>query len=318
MRKTILGVIAGFYLLCSPASAFWIWTPETRQWINPKYAVKETPRKQLDYALEIAETEDYKKAEQEMRKLLKHYPKAREAAEAQFYIADFQEQQGDYAQALKSYELVIQKYPFTDRANEVVRRQYEMGSRLLDGRTEKQPGFLARVSGSRANIEEIFSSVIKNAPYSEYAAPAQYKIGLFLKEEGLLQEARDAFEKTVNSYPDSEWAKAARFQIALADADRSAGAGYDQQITETAIQGFKEFVKDYPDAELSREAKERVASLREKEAENHFLVAQFYEKQKKIEAAKMYYSLIVDDYRDTVWSGKALEKIQQLGKSNEK
>jgi len=314
MQRIILFSIFLCCLISSQAFAFWVWTPETRKWVNPKYAVKETPQKQLEYGLEVAKSEDYKKAEAEMFKLIKHYPKAREAAEAQFYIAEFQEKQDDFNKAFKSYQMVINKYPFTQRTNEVVRRQYEMASALLDGRAEKKEGFWAKVAISNVNVEEIFKQVIKNAPYGEFAAPAQYKIGLFLKEEGLLQEARDAFEKTVNDYPDSEWAKAARYQIALADADRSAEAAYDQKITASAIEEFKEFVKDYPDAELSREAKGRISKLREKEAENYFLVAQFYEKQKQYAAAKVYYSTIINDYKDTVWAKQALENIQALGK----
>ena len=315
MRRKILFSVLFFSLVSSQAFAFWVWTPESRKWVNPKYSVKETPQKQLEYGLEIAKAEEYKKAETEMAKLIKHYPKAREAAEAQFYIAEFQEKQGDFNKAFESYQMVIKKYPFTQRTNDVVRRQYEMASRLLDGHSEKKKeGFLAKVMISNVDLEEILSQVIKNAPYGEFAAPAQYKIGLFLKGEGLLQEARDAFEKTVNDYPDSEWAKAARYQIALADADRSAGAGYDQKITASAIEGFKEFVKDYPDAELSKEAKDRISLLREKEAENNFLIAQFYEKQKKYDAAKVYYLIIMNEYADTDWARQASEKVQTLGK----
>lgn len=314
MRQYFILLLSIFCLMSSPAFAFWIWTPETRQWVNPKYSVKETPQKQLAYALEFAAQEEYKTAEQEMQKLIKYYPKAREAAEAQFYIAEFQEKQGNFAQAFKSYELVLQKYPFTDRANDVVTRQYEMGSRLLEGTIGQKTGFWSKVTSSDVNVEKIFTHVIKNAPYGEYAPSAQYKIGLFLKEEGLLQEARDAFEKTVNDYPDSEWAKAARYQIALADAERSAGAAYDQQITETAIQGFKEFVKDYPEAQLSEQAQERIAQLKDKEAENSFLVAQFYEKQKQLDAAATYYSSIVSQYEGTIWAQKASDRLNALGK----
>lgn len=313
MRRIILFSFVCLFFISSQASAFWVWTPETRKWVNPKYAVKETPQKQLEYALQAAESGDYKKAEQEMRKLIKHYPKAREAADAQFHIGKFEEEQGEFSKAFKSYQMVIKKYPFTRRTNEVVKRQYEMACRLLEGKTEEQEGFWAKVAVSNVNLEDIFKQIIKNAPYGEYAAPSQYKIGLFLKEEGLLQEARDAFEKTVNDYPNSEWAKAARYQIALADAQRSSAAGYDQKITESAIEEFKGFVQDYPDAELSKEAKSHISGLREKEAENNFLIAGFYEKQKKYKAAKMYYSMIVDQYKDTVWAKKALEKIQELG-----
>lgn len=313
MRSRVCMFALCLSLVSTQAFAFWVWTPETRKWVNPKYAVKETPQKQLEYALQIAQTEDFKKAEEEMLKLIKHYPKAREAADAQFYIAEYEEECGEYAKAYKSYQLVIDKYPFTQKTNDVVQRQYDMACRLLEGKGKVKKGFLQKVVSSHVDLEEVFKQVIKNSPYGEFAAPAQYKIGLFLKEEELLQEARDAFEKTVNDYPDSEWAKAARYQIALADADRSVGAGYDQKITESAINEFKGFVKEYPDAELSKDAKGHVAKLRQKEAENSFIIAGFYAKQKKFKAAKMYYSAIINDYKDTVWAKKALEKMQQLG-----
>lgn len=313
MKKIIIFSSLCVVMFSSQALAFWVWTPETRQWVNPKYAVKETPQKQLDYASQMAESGEFKKAEAEMQKLIKHYPKAREAADAQFFIAQFQEKQGDHAKAFKSYQMVLKKYPFTQRTNEVIKAQYDMACRLLEGEEDSKEGFLAKVRMGHLDIEEVFNQVIKNAPYGEYAAPSQYKIGLFLKEEGLLQEARDAFEKTVNDYPDSEWAKAARYQIALSDAERSAGAGYDQKITEAAIDEFKGFVEDYPDAELSKDAKGYIAKLRQKEAENNFIIAQFYEKQEKYGAAKVYYNQIVNDYKGTIWAKKALEKIQELG-----
>ena len=53
--------------------------------------------------------------------------------------------------------------------------------------------------------------------------------------------------------------------------------------------------------------------MREKEAENSFLVAQFYEKQRQYKAAKIYYQTVVDDYRNSSWASKALVKIQELG-----
>jgi len=308
------------YALCltlfsSPSFAFWVWTPETRQWINPKYAVKETPRQQLEYALSLSGQDDGDaRAEAEMRKLIKHYPKSREAADAQFYIAQFEEKRGDWTRAFESYQMVIKKYPFTQRVGEVVRCQYEMASHLLDGGQKDDQGIWKKIIASHVKVEEIFKQVIKNAPYGEYAAPAQYKIGLYLTEEGLMQEARDAFEKTLNDYPDSEWAKAARYQIALADAKRSAGAGYDQKITQSAIAEFQEFVREYPDAQLSAEARQHITDLRNKEAENNFLIAEFYERQKKYKAAKIYYLQIADDYKDTPWAGKALKAAQELGK----
>ncbi len=311
--KRLMCVLFLLFWVATPAHAFWVWTPESGKWVNPKYSVKETPQQQLEFGLELAKAEEYTKAVQEMEKLIKHYPRAREAADAQFYIGEFQDKLGDLDKAFKSYQEVIKKYPFSERSNEIVKRQYDIGSRALEGGKTKKEGLLANIGGGKVDAVEVFETVIKNAPYGEYAAPSQYKIGLFLKEEGLLQEARDAFEKTMNDYPTNEWAKAARYQIALADSERSAAAGYDQKVTESAIEEFKGLIEEYPDAELSQEAKGHIQNLRDKEAENNFIIAGFYEKQKQYDSAKIYYSMIIEDYKNTVWAQKALEKLQNLG-----
>jgi len=62
--------------------AFWVWTPETNKWVNPKYSVKDTPSQQLAYAIEFFQAKGYEDAIKECRKLIKHYPKAMEAPES--------------------------------------------------------------------------------------------------------------------------------------------------------------------------------------------------------------------------------------------
>lgn len=290
--------------------AFWVWTPETNQWINPKYAVKDTPSEQLKYALGFYEMKDYKQTVQELQKLLKHYPRAREAPDAQYYIGKCFEDQGELFNAFKAYQEAIEKYPFSERSSQIIKIQYDIGLRLLEG--QKDESLLEVIKGGDHNVIEVFRAVIKNAPYGELAPISQYKIGLFLMEKKLYQEARDEFEKVINDYPSSEWAKAAQYQIASTDAQRSTNAQYDQKITQAAVEEFKEFVKVYPDAELSAQAKTKIQELRDKEAENNFVIAEFYEKQKNYSSAKIYYQTIVDDYSDSAWSKKALLKIQEV------
>jgi outer membrane protein assembly factor BamD len=279
--------------------------------VNPKYAVKDTPQEQLKVGMDLFEAKEYKQAIREFEKLLKAYPRARQAPEAQFKIAECYKAQGALYRAFKEYQVVIDKYPFSELSSEIVRRQYDIGLELLEGQG-KGSSFLKAISGSEYNVVDVFKTVIKNAPYGDLAAPAQYKIGLYLLEKRLYQEARDELEKVVNDYPDSEWAKAAKYQIAVTDAQRSSGAEYDQKITQAAVEEFKDFVENYPEAELSTEAKQQIRELREKEAENSFKVARFYEKRKNYRAAKIYYQAIVDDYAGSSWSAKALNKIREM------
>jgi outer membrane protein assembly factor BamD len=293
------------------SDAFWMWTPETNKWENPKYAVKETPKDQLDFALGFYEAKKYKEAVRELNKLLNHYPRAKEAPDAQYYIAKSYEDQNQLYQAFKQYQTVIDKYPFSERSGEIVKLQFDLGVRMLEGKA-KNESWMSELQGADYNIVDIFRAVIKNAPYGPYAAASQYKIGLYLLENNLYQEARDEFEKLVNDYPDSEWAKAAKYQIALSDAKRSTEPQYDQKITQSAVKEFEHFAETNPEAELSDDAKKQIATLREKEAENAFIVAQFYEKQKNYSAAKIYYQSVVDDYETSSFASKALEKIREM------
>ncbi|HBR14955.1 MAG TPA: hypothetical protein DD723_05350 [Candidatus Omnitrophica bacterium] len=303
-------------LFPSRSFSFWVWTPETNKWVNPKYAVKETPAEQLQYGLDFYEAKDYKAAIREFEKLIHHYPRAREAPDAQFYIGRCWEDQDKLYQAFKQYQVVIEKYPFSELSGEIVKKQYGIGVKLLEGET-KENKFMDSLKGGNYYVVDVFKAVIKNAPYGELAASAQYKIGLYLSEKKLYQEARDELEKVINDYPNSEWAKAAKYQIAISDAKRSTDAAYDQKVTQAAVAEFNEFVENYPDAELSDKAKKQVHQLREKEAENNFLIAQFYEKQKNYSSAKIYYQKIVNDYVDSKWSSKSLEKIREMSQKEQ-
>lgn len=310
LKKLILIlVILGFWTV--PGYALWIWTPESGKWTNPKHVVKDTPKDQLAFALDFYKSKNYKKANDELQKLLKTYPRAREAADAQYYLALILEDQGQLMPAFKNYQIVIDKYPFSERAAEVVKRQYEIGNAFVEGK-DKRNKFVNAVAGGDYDVVEVFRAVIKNAPYGELAAPAQYKIGLYLLGKQLYQEARDEFEKTRNDYPDSEWAKAAKFQIALSDAKRSSKAQYSQKVTASALKEFEDFVKKFPDAQLSQNAKEHINSLREKEAENQFVIAKFYQKQKKLDSARFYYTSIANNYSDTKWARPALKALRHL------
>ncbi|MFZ5800336.1 MAG: outer membrane protein assembly factor BamD [Candidatus Omnitrophota bacterium] len=310
MKKIVALILILFFAPVTSANAYWIWTPQTGRWINPRTEVKGSPEEQLKFALELFTAKEYKKSEQEFIKLIHRYRRAKEAAEAQYYIGRIMEDTNRPFQAFLAYQRVIDKYPFSERQAEIVERQYNLGERLMKAKIT----FWDSVAGKEYNVIEIFRKAVENAPFGKYAAISQYKIGLVLKNAGMYSEARQEFEKVVNEYPQSEWVKASRYQIALCDAKAAPKPAYDQSTTKDAVKEFEEFVKTYPGAELTDEAKSHIRDLKDKEAENNFKIAQFYEKQKAFAAAKIYYNTVVEDYQGTQWAVKSLEHLRILEK----
>jgi outer membrane protein assembly factor BamD len=306
-------VLSALFLVLFPSlsPADWVWTPETGKFINPKWAVKPTPEDQLEFAQSFRDQGNCKKAMVEYKKLIKAYPRAKEAPEAEFYTGQCLEDMSKPYEAYQAYQLVIDKYPFSERAAQIVSLEYKIANHLLENKGRSK--WAETVVGSDDRVIEILRTVIKDAPYGKYAAISQYKIGLYYKEKGLYQEARDEFEKTMNDYPNSDWAQASKFQIAMADTDRASDAQHEQKVASIAMDEFNDFVKTHPDSQLTPEAKEQMARLKDKEAENNFVIAKFYEKQKNLKAARIYYKEVADNYADTSWGPKALAKLKIIG-----
>lgn len=314
MKKRVFAAFLLALFFSQSAYGYWIWTPESKKWTNPKFAPKESPQEQLNFAKSYYEAKDYITALNEFKKLVKHYGDAVEAPEAQYYMGLCLEELGKHHEAYQAYQKIIDKYPFSARTGDVLQREYIVAQRLLD--------YKKRVAGIDFTAEntaiDIFKKIIENAPYGKYAAASQYKIGLTLKAKGYFTEATEEFQKVLDVYPESEWAQPAKFQIALCAAKSSLDASYDQTLTQEAGDKFREFLQAHPEAELSQEAEDRVGELQSKEAQSNFEIAQFYEKQKACDSAAIYYRFVVKNFPKSPWAQKALERIQAMERRGSK
>jgi outer membrane protein assembly factor BamD len=304
-----------FSLTASRAYPYWIWTPKNDKWVNPKYAVKPTPKEQYDFAMEFYNGKKFVEARREFKKLVKAYPKSAEAAESQYYLGRVEEALGNLYEAFLAYQKVIDKYPFSERIQEIIEREFAIGDKFMAGEKRKALGVALPVENPAI---EIYSKIVENSTYGPLAPKAEYKLGLVLKGLMRYYEAEEAFNKVITAYPESEWTEPAKFQVASCRAALSKGMEYDRGAAEEAKQKFEEFVKEHPDASLSEEAEKNIGVLREKEAESGFNIGRFYEKQGQLEAAKIYYNEVMTNFDTSSWAAKASERLEIVEKMLEK
>ena len=312
MRRIILALFIVFGLSVNAAYPYWIWTPKTGKWVNPKTVAKDSPKAQFDYAKAFYDEKKLSDALREFTKLIKAYPKSFEASESQYYLGLIEEERGNFYQAFLDYQKVVDKYPFSERIKDIVEREYNIAEKFIAGYKRKALGVTIPVENPAI---EILTKVVENSTYGPLAPKAEYKLGLVLKGLQRYYEAEDAFNKVIANYPESEWVEPSRFQIASCRAAVSRGPDYDQGAMQDAKQRFEEFVKDHPDAVLSKEAEENITKLKEKEAAASFNIARFYEKQEDYKAAKIYYNNILDNYPNSPWAPKAVEQLRLMEKA---
>ncbi|MDD5130632.1 MAG: tetratricopeptide repeat protein [Candidatus Omnitrophica bacterium] len=315
MKRIILSLLIIYFFSLQPAQAYWIWTPKTGKWVNPKNLPKDNPGEQFAFAKSFFDVHKYEDAKREFRKLLKAFPKSAEAAESQYYLGLTEEKQGKYYEAYQAYQMVIDKYPFSERIQEIIELEYKIAERFMSGEKRKALGVTLPVDNPAI---EIFAKVVENSTYGPLAPKAQYKLGLVLKGLMRYYEAEEEFNKVVSRYPDSEWSAAAKFQIASCRSLLSKGFAYDQGSAQEAKERFEDFVREHPDAVLSLDAERNINDIREKEAEASYNIAVFYEKQKAFDSAKIYYNSVINDYTNSPWAARAAAKLQIMEHKDEK
>jgi len=308
-----IGILAFFLLFSFQAYPFWIWSPKTQKWKNPKYSALATPYLQYKAATKLFDQDRYKEAYKEFKKLLVHYPDAKEAAEAQYYLARCLEKFGKPYDAFLAYQKIIDSYPNSQRINEVIEREYNIGEYFLNREHKKWLGLSLYDFVEHPSVE-IFARIVDKAPYSEYAPRAQYKIGIIFAQLRRYDEARDAFQKVIDNYSDSEWAAPAKYQLAIATSKAFPGADYDSSYLSEATARLDEFIKSHPEAQISASAQEQLRELRNREAKKNFDIADFYEKQEQYKSALIYYQKVVRDYPESDYYNLSLERIEEIDK----
>jgi len=297
-------------------SAYWVWTPESKKFINPKHAVKDSPKEQFEWAMNLFDSMDYQKAAVEFEKLVKNYEYSEYASRAQYYAGLSYENLGKYYQAFQNYQKTIDNFPHVANIEEILERQFNIGNLFLIKDNPKVMGTDILSSADRA--AEIFRKVVDNAPYGMLADRAQFKIGEALKIMENYEEAMEAFQKIIDNYPDSSLVDRARYEVAYCAYMASLKPAYASEPTERAIRVFEEFSENNKNNGLAKEADVTIRRLKDKAAEKIFSTAQFYEKQKRYESAIIYYQDVIDEFPESHFADLSSMRIEELKKKRKK
>ena len=297
-------------ILAGNAEAVWVWTPQTRRWVNPKYVAKETPQAQLEWAIGFFEGKDYARSAKEFIRLVRSYPKSELAPEAQYLAGVSFELMGRSGPAFSAYKQVIEIYPFSSRFKDSIEREFLIAEGLFAGQRLKIIGPLKVPALDKAI--EIYQHVVDHAPYGEYADRAQMRLGECYVRQQRYEEANRAFQKVVDEYPNSPLVAEAKFKVAFCSRQLSLKASYDQSATDEAIKWYEEFVGGNPQSDLIPQAQESLKQLRAIKAEGLAQIAHFYEIKGKPASAAVYYREIADKYSDTNLAAQAVAKLKEL------
>ena len=318
MKKSRWFIFALLALLAfeTPAQCSWIWSPDLGKWINPKKAAKDSPQEQYDWALQFFNQKNMDRAIEEFEKLADTFPTSRLAAEAVYYTGVSWEQKGDLAKAADAYQKLVDKYPYSDRIKDSIRREFEIGNKFAAGDKVKMMG-VPMLPGSDKAVE-LYTHIIKNAPFDTYGDQAQFKLAELYKSRGEFEQAQKAFQQVADDYPSSALVPQAKYEIANASMLAAKKGQYDEKHADQAIEEFQEYKKTFPAANQGVMADESIKQIRSEKAKQSFDVASFYESQGKTKSASVYYQELIRNYPETSSAADAKKRLDGLAHQENK
>ncbi|MCM8794949.1 MAG: tetratricopeptide repeat protein [Candidatus Omnitrophica bacterium] len=313
MKRRIIIAILLSSIVVTEAHAGWIWTPESRRWVNPKYAAKDSPKAQMEWAQEFFEQKDYPRAAKEFLKLVQTYPRSELAPEAQYMAGLSYELADKPGDAFACYKKLVEIYPFSQRFKDAIEREFTIAEAFKSGKKLQLIGPIGVPSLDKAI--EIYQHVVDNAPYGDFGVRAQFQLGECYILQSRFEEASRAFQRIIDEYPSSDLIEQAKFKVAFCARQLSLKPSYDQSATQEAITWYKDFIENHPGSDLTPQAEQNLQQLESYKIQRYLQIAQFYEKQRKLKSAALYYRRIVNADPDSQEAAVAAGKLAEFERS---
>ncbi len=250
------------------------------------------------------------------RRFLKANPASPNASKAQYRIAEILEEQGNLNKAFDAYQTLVSRYPDTSEFENAVAKQVSIANKFLQGRKLSFLGMNLLPGMERA--QQMYESILKNAPYSKHAPIAQFNLGLALERQKQIAQAKAAYQAVLDKYPNSDVADDALYQIAYIYM-RAGLSGRSQDLSAMVLakETYEDFLLQYPNSEKAAQARDNLVEIGAAESGDLMRIAKYYDWAKDYRAAAIYYNDIIRKQpksADTEFAKARIEELRgQLG-----
>lgn len=310
MNKVWPLVLIALIVLAPESPAPLIYRPGQGWEMEGQDTVAETSKEQLEKGEAYEKESKFDEAANTYRALVKTWPLSPNAPEGQFRAAVMLFKVYDFQKSFKEFQRCIDKYPDSEHFDEILKYQYDIACLFLAG--ERQKVWKIPTLPSMDKTVDMFEQVIKNGPYSNVAAMSQLKIGFAREKQHLWTDAVKAYQELIRRYAKSDLADDAQFQIGYAFMMAAREADYDQTATNRSIVGFQDYITKYPKSEKIEQARENIIRLKQGQAEGIMSIAQFYDRERKFDAALVYYNNVIQRFPDSKLAKRASERADQI------
>ena len=284
--------------------------PERREkswWFGAK---RDTPAEQFAYAQELERGDDPKGAAKAYDALVRAWPAAKEAPQAQLRYAQLLAGPlEDYEEAFEQVEYLLDFYARDCKYLEMVEYAYK----LVNTMVEKKKSWFGFSFLSNRLVRQHYESVVRRAPGAPYVAEAMLKIADLREQDSQYEEAVKVYATLQSRFPVTSEARRAAYLEARARMWLCRRLAYNIPRCRDAAGYLKMTLARLPDLEQAEELKAWAAELQAHVAEDAARSAKFYDtKQRTRHAARTSWERFLAEHPDSPHADAARARLEAL------
>lgn len=306
-------------VLCGPLAAAETWRLKDANDWEP---VTTGPQEQYLHAVaevkNLARQRDTKAVKKALRKLKEDFPD-RVGPDLELFIkGELQYWRDDYTKALEKFEKLLKDYPGSDLARPTLEREFDMAEAYLQGRRKSILGII-KFAGYAEGVE-IMERISDRAGLDE-------PNGVGLRAGIAVAEHYERRESYIEAY--LKWSEIASYwetgaigkQALYRMAENNAAAyneppparrpSYDASKLTTAKTYYERFLLLYPEEARGKDIPEKIRQIDEQLAHKQFRIGQYYRRTGKLQAANLYFDMVVQNWPRTEAAAMARQVLAE-------
>jgi outer membrane protein assembly factor BamD (BamD/ComL family) len=148
-------------------------------------------------------------------------------------------------------------------------------------------------------MQEIYESVIKQAPYAESGAMPRLRLAVHYLKTSENEKALTMLREIIRTFPDTEAARFAMLELGNALSEMSLTGDGDGKYYDEAISVLQDFRKKYPDLSENEWVTQCENNVRAAYADRLYKVAEFYHSEGRDDPAIIYLLDVLRRFPDT-------------------
>jgi len=249
------------------------------------------------------------KAKKAAEKLKKDFPNIAKADFDAFMKAELLYAKGKYQKAVEAYNKFLDKFPQSDFCDAALDREFAIATAYLSGQKIKVLGIF-KMSGFETG-EKIMDKISDRAGDEPIAKRALLTVVEYLEKKDMFNEAYDKWSQISSRWPTGQIGKDALLGMARCKHALYKGPQYNATNLISAKSYYESFQQRYPEDANQLDIGEKIPQINEQLAYKQFRIGCYYQRTGSVEAANLYYNMVVANWPESTAAKMAREQISQ-------